>query len=130
MGLLIQEYNFDIEYIPGRQNLMADGLSGNPINNLREIQGEFPRRFEREVVIASLSSSPRECQITELLDIAKYHREDSNLMKIRKLIEDKEFPVRSARQVRVIDEHIIYNDILFRRTSLSNTWRICVPVFN
>ena len=88
--LTLQEYDYDIEHIPGRANSIADVMSRDA--------NEF------------------ETNINENMDIAREQRADSNLREIFTYLKDKILPGsdKRARYIALMSEYfIVEDDILF-----------------
>lgn len=100
--IVLQEYNFDIEYKPGRVMSHVDALSRNPQPN-ESIQQD---------------NSALVLNITQEDWLLSMQLNDSEIKRIRKILEDKEF----SDVVDIKNNYIVKNNRLYRQVKDQLKW--------
>ena len=112
--LILQEYNIHWEYVPGKQNIVADGLSRVNIE-----QGTY--EFEQEdigKVFHILQSREDLERILEQVKEQQINDPKLNLIKER----------LSHNDPTIIPYYCILNNLLFNRTiSTNHSWKLYIP---
>lgn len=98
--MAIQEYNFDIQYKPGHSMSHVDALSRNPQSSQLEINNDL---------------MPSILRITQEDWLLSLQLNDSNIQRIRNLLEDKEYS-------EVKKNYIVKNNKLFRVVNNELKW--------
>jgi hypothetical protein len=111
--LELQEYDIEWEYLPGKENIVADLLSRTDIEN-QEIREE-----EKFFKVLNLNEKFPEDIIAELKEKQK---EDRHLKKVMEQMEQGD---HQENTTYYLDFYIIHKGILFKRKN--EDWKICTP---
>lgn len=114
--LYFQEFDFDVKYCKGKDNVLADTLSRYPLRNSR-MNIEIPESPNLEIALIDLKIVEDQFKNLPMLQ-----RKDNFCSGIINQL------FSTTCKKRIKDWYIVYNDILFRNGSESNKGaKICVP---
>lgn len=122
--LAIQDYNFEIEHIPGVENKWADILSRNTPQNSLNTNKNYSCE-QNDILIAPAIITDNKINIPELKSLPNFQEKDTKLNDIRTLILDPHKPLSSKRHENIISNYIIYENILFQKHN--ELWKACIP---
>lgn len=122
-SLLLQQYDFSVEYCKGSDNVVADFFSRNPRGRFESIsQGHLSVDVldvnEKKIEInkcAGVSFTPE--VLNDFKNLECLQREDKKIDIIRKIIENKE----------LIKFFVLEHNILFRYDDTLKTWQVVIP---
>ncbi|VEN53305.1 unnamed protein product [Callosobruchus maculatus] len=124
--MFLQEFNFRIEYCPGKDNKVADSLSRNP---LPRITCSLPDT--KNSVHVALMKIVKEYRLVKenLCQIGQDQLEDEGLRKIIGVLKGEKIKGFNEEKVkRIINWFKIHDGLLFRRgTEDSPGYKLCVP---
>lgn len=118
-ALFLQEFDFSVIYIPGKQNIVADSLSRSPVGLIKATEEAY---LENNFTILYMQQVAFENYISATFsDIAKEQDKDPIWRDIKIKWHDK-------YNVSIRQFYIIHNNILFKRKAPdSQFWLVCVP---
>jgi hypothetical protein len=123
--ILLQEFCFDIEYIQGRDNFIADYLSRLPSNYTNKFIEKYSEN--NEIIVAKLQFILNKNLIPELKQLADLQDEDEKLKSIKINIIDGTKSLLNERDKNIAVQHKVHNNILFRHNKTNNNWNACIP---
>lgn len=108
--LKIQNFNFEIRHVPGKENIIADALSRYPY----EMDSN-----KKEVIVANTKLINDKKVIASLTKLKELQTSDFILNSIReKLLSDNN---------DVQNQYMIHKEILFHHNLKTKTWKACIP---
>lgn len=118
--LLLQEYDFKIQNVPGPMNILADFLSRCPVG--QDKPSSILEQDDNQLGIYYIKGVPFENFVTDSLkNIAAEQNRDAHIMGVKHKWRDKE-------EVRIRQHYQIKDDVLFhRRDSGASLWAVCLP---
>jgi len=116
--LALQEYRLRVEYVPGKQNSVADLLSRYPVDGKQMIAKEF-------ACIHRISVMNINARLTDKLKrIEQLQKEDAVMPEVLTQLNGGSEQVREKLQ----KYYLVYNGVLFRRSNAeSDEWKLWLP---
>lgn len=120
-AMALQEYSFEIQYVPGHQNVVPDALSR--LVEGQEVNVAHPR--QKDVQIYFMKGVEGEKKIKKILrNIKREQESDEILAMVSKKYDDP----HSEGGDKIRQYYLKQDDILYRRTNLnSDQWKLCIP---
>jgi hypothetical protein len=123
--LAIQDYSLEIEYIPGKLNIMADSLSRNASPSEGKNNEEFS---DNTIINASIQQTTAIQNIPEFNDLGAEQEKDDYLRELRGLLQtENRQEFCSPRHQSLLMSHQLYEGVLYRRCIAKQKWLVCVP---
>lgn len=130
-GLILQQYKFDITYVPGKMNIPADFFSRNPNGDFEEIQcGEVDMlipSLSRIVLEQKTKNEKVSIAINSLdieFDIKKSLRNLDTVQRNDEKINSHITKIESGEKVY---QYMIYRNILFHTCENQKNYQVVIP---
>lgn len=118
-ALALQEFDFTIEHVPGKTNVIADALSRSPIGIERE---ESHPLEEEHFSLFYMKQVAFENSVTaSLKEIAREQDRDPALYAIKQKWRDRQHP--NIRQFYMLRQGILF----YNGGNRDGSWRLCIP---
>ena len=135
-AMLLQEFSFDVEHCPGKQNEFADLLSRNPVEEQHHALADQDRMLLPDISVQTpTGSSPAEVlySIGEPLMIQEITASQQMDQRITKLAQEctdvgERAERATARELLLLQRNKVSKEgILWQRTSDDGEWKLAVP---
>jgi hypothetical protein len=122
--LAIQDYNFEIEYIRGKDNYFADALSRNPPVETESCKSNLLGEYN-EIIIAPITIDNKKINIPEISNLMTLQEQDEKINIIRKILKNEVENVEKLKLENIKKYYILYKNILYK--NCSNVWKVFLP---
>lgn len=118
-ALYLQQFEFEIHHIPGKDNVVADCLSRSPINDEPH---EKSLRERDEFTVMLVDSAPFENYLkNEFPEIKKHQEKDQTLSNIKNKL-------KNPQNVKLRQMYKSINGVLhYKNVKDDQSWNVCVP---
>lgn len=120
--MYIQEFNFQIQYCKGSENVVADALSRYPIKDAKNHPIEIPDNTEISIGAVKQTVLSKEVSFN-MSHIGAGQKTDEFCKETLKILNTADAPVR------IRNWFVIFNGLLFKKgTNLNPGHKLCIPV--